>query len=333
MSTEVSVVIPVFNEEDNLGELIDRVMAACQKLDRPYEVILVDDGSTDRSREQIEVRAQVPGSPVKGVFLNRNYGQHNAVMCGLAHTSGETVVTLDADLQNPPEEIPRLVHQADQGFDVVGTVRVRRRDSLFRRVASGLINRMVMRSTGVLMHDYGCMLRAYRRKVVAAVLQCRERSTFIPVLANAFARTTTEIEVRHDERKAGTSKYSVMKLVHLMFDLMTTMTTAPLRMLTLVGGTLSVLGMGFAALLLLLRFVYGAQWAAEGVFTLFAIAFFFLGAQFLGMGLLGEYLGRIHIDVRERPRFFVDRTVGEFDLPRPLPAEPPRVRNRERQVS
>ena len=328
MTAAFSVVIPVYNEEDNLGELIDRVIAACSKLERPYEVILVDDGSSDSSRDKIEARARMPGSPIKAVFLNRNYGQHNAVLCGLAHTSGEVVVTLDADLQNPPEEIPRLLQKAEEGFDVGGTVRVQRQDCLFRRVASGLINRMVMRSTGVLMHDYGCMLRAYRRKVVAAVLLCRERSTFIPVLANGFARTTTEIEVRHDERKDGTSKYSVMKLVHLMFDLMTTMTTAPLRMLTLVGGTLSVLGMGFGVLLMFLRFVYGAQWAADGVFTLFAIAFFFLGAQFLGMGLLGEYLGRIHIDVRERPRYFVDRTVGEFDLPRVSPTYPLRARPR-----
>ena len=333
MSAAFSVVIPVFNEEDNLEELCDRLIAACQPLGRPYEVILVDDGSSDRSRERISARASASGSPIKAVFLNRNYGQHNAVLCGLAHSSGDVVVTLDADLQNPPEEIPRLLQKTDEGFDVVGTVRVNRQDSAFRRIASSLINRMVMRATGVLMHDYGCMLRAYHRKVVEAVLQCRERSTFIPVLANGFARKTTEIEVRHDERKAGTSKYSVMKLVHLMFDLMTTMTTAPLRLLTLVGGSLSVLGMGFGVLLMFLRFVYGAQWAADGVFTLFAIAFFFLGAQFVGMGLLGEYLGRIHIDVRERPRYFVDRTVGEFDLPRTHGGDPLRVRNRERQVS
>jgi undecaprenyl-phosphate 4-deoxy-4-formamido-L-arabinose transferase len=315
----VSVVIPVFNEEANLDELIDRCVLAGDQLGRDYEILLVDDGSSDSSREHIALKAKEHLGKVKGVFLNRNYGQHSAVICGLHQARGAIVVTLDADLQNPPEEIPRLVAKADEGYDVVGTVRMDRQDSLFRRLSSHLINVMVKRATGVMMHDYGCMLRAYSSRVVRAILECPERSTFVPVLGNSFARRTTEIEVRHHERKAGASKYGLMKLFHLMFDLMTSMTTAPLRMLTLLGGLISLAGCGFGLLLLVLRLLKGPGWAVDGVFTLFAIAFLFLGAQFVALGLLGEYIGRIHIDVRGRPRFFVDRTVGETRLPSPEP--------------
>lgn len=310
MQNAISIVIPVYNEEANLDELIDRCVVACDTLRRPFEIVLVDDGSGDGSRAKIEAKAHQYGRLVKGVFLNRNYGQHNAVIAGLAHAGGETIVTLDADLQNPPEEIPRLIAKTDEGFDVVGTVRMNRQDSFFRRAASHLINVMVKKATGVTMHDYGCMLRAYDRKVVDAILECRERSTFVPVLANGFARRTTEIDVSHAERKAGESKYGFMKLVNLMFDLMTTMTTAPLRLLSIVGVLMSVLGIGFGVLLIGLRLYFGPEWAVGGVFTLLGIAFFFLGLQFVAMGLLGEYMGRIQIDVRERPRYFIDRIVG-----------------------
>ena len=321
----LSLVVPVFDEEDNLDELIDRCVTTCDRLGRTWEMILVDDGSSDRSRDVIEAKSAQYAGRVSGVFLNRNYGQHCAVICGLAHTRGDTVITLDADLQNPPEEIPRLLAEADAGYDVVGTVRTPRRDSLFRRLASHMINVMVKRATGVTMHDYGCMLRAYSRSVVDAVLECRERSTFVPVLATGFARRTTEIEVEHHERRAGKSKYGVLRLVHLMFDLMTMMTTAPLRALTFFGGALSVSAVAFGVLLLVLRFAYGAQWAADGVFTLFAVVFFLLGAQFMAMGLLGEYVGRIQVDVRERPRYVIDRSVGgsangAVRAPRPVPA-------------
>jgi undecaprenyl-phosphate 4-deoxy-4-formamido-L-arabinose transferase len=213
-------------------------------------------------------------------------------------------------LQNPPEEIPRLVQKIEEGFDVVGTVRTPRQDALFRRVASRIVNQAARKATGVMMHDYGCMLRAYRRHIVEAMLQCHERSTFIPVLANSFARTTAEIEVGHADRPHGNSKYSLWSLVNLQFDLLTSMTTFPLRLLSVLGILVSVTGVGFGLLLLVMRFVHGPAWAAEGVFTLFAILFMFVGAQFVGMGLLGEYIGRIYDDVRARPRYFVDKVVG-----------------------
>ena len=310
----ISVVIPIFNEAANLSELLVRCLKTCNRMDRVFEIILVDDGSTDGSRDMIEAASnQYPGVII-GILLNRNYGQHSAIMAGFSQTKGDIIVTLDADLQNPPEEIIKLVQKAEEGFDVVGSVRVPRRDTLFRRVASQMVNKVVQMSTGIAMHDYGCMLRAYRRHIVSAMMQCSERSTFIPVLANSFARHTAEVEVQHAERSAGDSKYSLWKLINLQFDLLTSMTTFPLRLLNVLGGIISAFGVGFGLFLLLMRLIYGPAWAASGVFTLFAILFIFIGAQFLAMGLLGEYIGRIYSDVRARPRYFVERVVGESRL-------------------
>ncbi len=305
----ISVVIPVFNEKDNLPELIDRCLGACRPMGRSFELILVDDGSKDGSRDIITQFAnQQP--EVVGVLLNRNYGQHAAVFAGLERSRGDIVITLDADLQNPPEEIPKLVREMDRGVDVVGTIRQNRQDTFFRRISSSMVNRMVRQATGVNMQDYGCMLRAYSRSVVSAMLQCREHSTFIPILANSFAGSTAEIPVAHASREKGESKYSILKLISLQFDLLTSMSTFPLRLLSLLGAIISICGIGFGILLMVLRFVYGAVWAAQGVFTLFAVLFVFIGAQFLGLGLIGEYIGRIYQDVRGRPRYFVQEVHG-----------------------
>ena len=306
----LSLVIPVYNEEVNLRELVERCTKTCEGLGKTYEIVLVDDGSRDGSVELIK-EASVEHEQIVGVILNRNYGQHSAVMAGLAQARGEVVVTLDADLQNPPEEIPKLLAEIDKGADVVGSVRQLRKDSLFRKLSSALVNKAVQMATGVLMHDYGCMLRAYRRTVVDAMLQCHERSTFIPVLGNMFAHKTAEVKVEHARRENDQSKYSLLKLINLQFDLLTSMTTFPLRLLSLIGGGLAVLGFILAGLLIVLRIIYGPEWAAQGVFTVFAILFIFMGTQILAMGLLGEYIGRIYNDVRARPRYFIREIVSQ----------------------
>ena len=309
----VSFVIPIYNEVANLPALIHRCIDVGESLARRFEIVLIDDGSEDGSVALIRRAVEHHPGRVVGLFLNRNYGQHAAVMAGLDASSGDVIVTLDADLQNPPEEIPKLLEKIDSGCDVVGSVRQVRRDSLFRRFGSFIINRAVQRATGVSMRDYGCMLRAYRRPVVDAMLQCGERSTFIPVLANSFASHPVEIEVRHAERENDSSKYTLWKLIKLQFDLLTSATTFPLRMLSLVGSALALLGFLFGLFLLLARGIYGAEWAAQGVFTLFAAMFFLVGAQLLGLGLLGEYIGRIYDDVRARPRYLIRERVGAVD--------------------
>lgn len=306
---KISVVIPIFNEQESLPELIRRTNAACATLNKRYEILLVDDGSSDDSASLLTEATEQPDSHIVAVLLNRNYGQHAAIMAGFSHVSGDLIITLDADLQNPPEEIPCLVAKAEEGYDVVGTVRQNRQDSIFRKLASRIINRLIQRTTGKAMGDYGCMLRAYRRHIVDAMLRCHERSTFIPILANMFARRATEIPVTHAEREYGQSKYSFMRLINLMYDLVTCLTTTPLRMLSVFGSVIAVLGFLLALLLVLLRLTLGSAWSADGVFTLFAALFIFIGAQFIAMGLLGEYIGRIYNDVRARPRYFIQHII------------------------
>lgn len=276
---KVSVVIPVYNEQDSLPELLRRTDAACATLGRQYEILLIDDGSSDDSARMLTEAAEAEGSHVVAVLLNRNYGQHSAIMAGFSHVTGDLIITLDADLQNPPEEIPRLVAKADEGYDVVGTVRQNRQDSIFRKTASKMINRLIQRTTGKAMGDYGCMLRAYRRHIIDAMLNCHERSTFIPILANTFARRAVEIPVMHAEREFGDSKYSFMRLINLMYDLVTCLTTTPLRLLSIFGSVIALLGFAFGLLLVVLRLAFGPQWAAEGVFMLFAVLFMFIVAQ------------------------------------------------------
>jgi undecaprenyl-phosphate 4-deoxy-4-formamido-L-arabinose transferase len=307
---DLSLVIPVFNEDQNLAELIERCVAVCEASKKRYEIILVDDGSKDRSRQILSEAATRKDSNIVAVLLNRNYGQHPAVLAGLAQSRGDVVVTLDADLQNPPEEIPRLLAKIDGGCDVVGSVRENRRDSWWRRLPSRIINAVVRRTTGVEMNDYGCMLRAYRRSVVNAILSCPERSTFIPILANSFASVTGEVTVQHARRSAGDSKYSLWKLINLQFDLLTSMTAFPLRLLSIGGGLMAALGFLAGISIVVMRIAYGSAWAAEGVLTVVAILFLFTGVQLFGLGLLGEYLSRVYNDVRGRPRYFVHKVIA-----------------------
>ena len=307
----VSVVVPVYNEEGCLQELIDRTLKTLDGCGRKFEFILVDDGSRDRSAEIMKKASEARPGEVVSCILNRNYGQHSAIMAGFSLVRGDLVVTLDADLQNPPEEIPKLIAAAEEGNDVVGTIRQNRKDTLFRRVASKIVNRVAQKATGVRMKDYGCMLRAYRRHVVDAMLQCNERSTFIPVLGNSFARNTCEIPVAHCERAVGESKYSLWKLINLQFNLLTCMTTAPLRMLTYFGLFCSFCGFLLSVYIIARRLMSdGEVWSAGGVFTLFAVLFFFTGVQMIGIGMIGEYIGRIYTDVRARPRYFIEEIVG-----------------------
>ena len=306
----LSVVIPVFNEEENLPELLDRLTATLVPLGKPYEVVLVNDGSRDRSLALLQ-EASARDPHVVVVDFNRNYGQHAAVFAGFEACRGEIVVTLDADLQNPPEEIPKLVAKMEEGYDVVGSVRVQRQDPLLRRVASRIINRMTAIATGVQLSDYGCMLRAYRRQVVKILASSQEISTFIPVLADLYAGRVTEIPVAHDERHHGDSKYSFWKLIRLQFDLMTSFSLLPLRFTMGVGVAMAALSMILALILIAGRLIWGQSWAVSGVFTLFALVFFFLGVQLFAIGLLGEYVGRIYQQVRDRPRFVVRQVIRD----------------------
>ena len=303
-SPDISVVIPVYNEEANLEPLYERLGAVMEDLGRPYEVLFIDDGSQDGSLE-ILCRLQEKHEAIRLIQLNRNYGQHAAVFAGFDHARGDVVVTLDADLQNPPEEIPRLLDKMAEGHDVVGGWRENRQDHAFRRLLSWIVNKITSRVVGVEMRDYGCMLRAYRREVVEVLRGCSEVSSFIPALANTFAASPTEIPVRHERRTNGRSKYSPFRLIRLNFDLMTGFSLLPIQVVSLSGIGIALLGLGFGGFLMLRRLLIGPE--AKGLFTLFAILFVFVGIQILALGLIGEYIGRIYMEVRRRPRYVVQR--------------------------
>ena len=297
---DLSIVIPLYNESASIEILHARLAATLKGLGKSYEIIYVDDGSADGTVDILR-RLHAENGGVKVVVLNRNYGQHAAVFAGFDRAAGEVVVTLDGDLQNPPEEIPRLLEKIDEGYDVVGGWRQERRDSALRRVFSFAANRLASRVVGVEMKDCGCMLRAYRREVVERLRECRELSSFLPALANALAGSMTEVPIAHAARRFGTSKYNLLKLLRVNFDLVTGFSLLPIQMVSLAGIAISFLGLGFGFFLGLRRLIVGPE--VEGVFTLFAVLFFFVGLQILALGLIGEYVGRIYMEVRRRPRY------------------------------
>ena len=305
---QLSVIIPVYNEEQMLPLLFARLYPALDKLKLPYEILFINDGSTDKSaallREQFERRPEV----TRVILFSGNFGQHMAIMAGFEHCRGSRVVTLDADLQNPPEEIGNLLGAMERGHDYVGSVRRKRQDTVFRRLASRAMNWVRERITRIRMTDQGCMLRAYDRRIVDAITSSHEINTFIPALAYTYASNPTEIEVAHEERVAGESKYSLYSLIRLNFDLVTGFSILPLQMFSFAGIMISFIALLFVIYLAIRRlFLVGPE--AEGVFTLFGIAFFLIGIVLFGLGLLGEYVGRIYQQVRSRPRYLVQAVL------------------------
>ena len=323
---DLSIVIPVYNEEPGLPALFARLYPALDALSRSYEVIFVNDGSRDRSpallREQFQRRPDV----TRVVLFNANYGQHIAIIAGFERCRGERIVTLDADLQNPPEEIGKLLAAMDAGHDYVGGVRRQREDSWWRRAASRAMNRLRERLTKITMTDQGCMLRAYSREIVAAVASSREVSTFIPALAYTFAANPTEVEVAHEERAAGASKYSLYKLIRLNFDLVTGFSLVPLQLFSMFGMLVSALSLATYLVVIGYR-VFFAEWrgAVNVLWDRDILAFFLIGAMLFGLGLIGEYVGRIYLQVRERPRYMVRAVLqrGGDDIVRPEQTDSP----------
>ncbi len=305
----LSVVIPVYNEEQGLQALFDRLYPALDELAISYEIVFINDGSRDRSaailREQFQQRPDV----TRVILFNGNFGQHMAIMAGFEQSRGQRVVTLDADLQNPPEEIGKLLAKMDEGYDYIGSIRNQRNDSWWRHVASRAMNNLRESITRIKITDQGCMLRAYDRGIIDAINSCKEVNTFIPALAYTFASKPTEVVVGHEERAAGESKYSLYSLIRLNFDLMTGFSVVPLQWFSMFGMLISLFSALFFVFLVIRRLIVGPE--AEGLFTLFALVFFMIGITLFGIGLLGEYVGRIYQEVRHRPRYLVEAILEQ----------------------
>jgi undecaprenyl-phosphate 4-deoxy-4-formamido-L-arabinose transferase len=311
-SEMISVVIPVYNEAVNLPNLWSRLATVMRQMNRAWEVVFIDDGSADDSLKMMRGYADEAPGHVRVVELARNFGQHSAILAGFKQAKGDIIVTLDADLQNPPEEIPRLVQAIDDGNDVVGGWREERQDDAFRRVASRYHNKLTSVIVGVPMHDYGCMLRAYRRHIVDAVVACDEKAAFVPALANSFAKRVAEIPVGHAERAAGNSKYNLFRLATLSLNLITGFSPVAIQALTLFGIGTFLLDAMLVVFLAAHRLIYGPQ--EEGaLWVLFTVLFMFVGFIFLALGLIGEFIYRIYLEVRRRPTYLVRKVHGDDD--------------------
>jgi undecaprenyl-phosphate 4-deoxy-4-formamido-L-arabinose transferase len=300
----LSVVIPVYNEEEVLPALFARLYSALDALGCTYEVVFVNDGSRDRSaallREQFQKRPDV----TRVVLFNGNFGQHMAIMAGFEHCRGERIVTLDADLQNPPEEIGKLLAKMDEGHDYVGSIRRLRQDAAWRRWASSAMNQLRERITKIRMTDQGCMLRAYDRAIVDAIRASREVNTFIPALAYSYSHHPAEVQVEHEERHAGESKYSLYSLIRLNFDLVTGFSVLPLQVFSLFGIFVALVSLGVYVVVIAQRILAGGG----GLWVIWdrdILEFFLIGVLLFGLGLIGEYVGRIYQQVRERPRYVI----------------------------
>ncbi len=307
----LSVVIPVYNEQENLPTLYIRLMAVLDKLGKPFEILFTNDGSRDNSLGLLRDFHKQRPKQVRVIDFNGNFGQHMAIMAAFELARGDVIVTLDADLQNPPEEIPKLLDEIEKGHDVVGGYRKDRHDSWFRRKASRLLNAVRERTTRIRMRDQGCMLRAYQRRIVEQITASGETSTFIPALAMSYAANPAEVEVEHAPRAAGDSKYNLYQLIRLNFDLMTGFSVVPLQMFTLFGMVIASGSLLFVVYLFIRRLIVGPE--AEGVFTLFAILYFLVGVGMMGLGVIGEYVGRIYQEVRRRPRFLIRNKYEQLD--------------------
>lgn len=278
---------------------------------KKYEVVFTNDGSADRSLELLKAQHAARPDVTRIIDFNGNYGQHMAIMAAFERVRGQVVVTLDADLQNPPEEIPKLLSLIDMGHDYVGGFRINRKDSFFRTAASRLINIVRSRTTSIEMTDQGCMLRAYRRPIVDAVVKSGAVNTFIPALAYSYAGNPTEVGVRHEERHAGVSNYSLYKLIRLNFDLITGFSLAPLQLFTMVSMACAAGSFLLMIVLALRRLILGPE--EGGTFTLFGILFFLISVTMVGIGLIGEYVGRTYQVVRVRQRYHVREIIESKD--------------------
>jgi undecaprenyl-phosphate 4-deoxy-4-formamido-L-arabinose transferase len=303
---ELSVVVTLFNEVGSLDELYRRTVATLDPLDRPYELIFVDDGSTDGTFVELE-RLHSGDPRVRAVRFKRNFGQHPAMHAGLARARGEIVVTMDGDLQNAPEDIPRLLAAVESGYDVASGRRSARRDSWGRTLPSRLINAMLRRFTGVQISDFGCAFNAYRREVITPMLGAIGKQKFTKALVLSGGASVVEVDVTHTAG-ARPSRYSPLRLTRLALHVLAGFWPQPIQVIGIAVGVLCTVGATALG-------AYGIYyWIDRSNFPgpLFGgvAVLVVLGIQGFILALIGEYLGRIQRDVEGRPLYTIDKELG-----------------------
>ena len=305
-SLQVSVVIPVFNEELVLHEFYPRLKKEAESWGKSYELLFVDDGSTDNSFELICKWKKID-SNIRVVKFTRNFGQQAAVLAGFRESRGNIVVQIDSDLQNPPEEIKRLLGAFTDEVDLVVTIPRKRRDSSLRILGSKVLHSLAQALFGNRFKLNLSSFRAMRRSVIEKIDQCQDRSRYMAVLMSWMAVPTVHVEVDHHLRKMGQTKYGVLPLLRLTWDLITGYSNFPLRLVTYLG--LLGAGVGFAIMMFLMYQRLVAGILIEGFVVLSAVFSFFAGVQLLSIGFLGEYLGRVHLKIQNRPEYIVHKVI------------------------
>jgi glycosyltransferase involved in cell wall biosynthesis len=314
---ELSVFLPVYNEQDNIDQLNERLTHALESLDRTYEVIYIDDGSTDSSMAKLRQIA-TGDTRVRVVSLRRNYGQTAAMSAGIDHALGKILIPMDADLQNDPADIGRLLEKLDEGYDVVSGWRKDRKDRwLTRQLPSRLANRLVARLSGVGLHDFGCSLKAYRRDALTGVKLYGEMHRFIPIYAGWAGARVTEIPVVHHPRAAGKSKYGLSRTIKVLFDLITikflsSYLTKPLYLFGSAGLLCLVASFFSFAFALYYRIVEGVHLNRMPLATL-SMIMFAMGVQFIFMGLLAEMVVRTYHESQDKPTYLVREKINLDD--------------------
>ncbi len=310
----LSVILPVYNEAPNLEQLNLKLTDALERLARSYEVIYIDDGSTDRSLAMLREIA-TRDSRVRVISLRRNYGQTAAMSAGIDHARGQILIPMDADLQNDPADIGRLLEKLEEGYDVVSGWRKDRKDTwLTRQLPSRLANRLASRLSGVELHDYGCSLKAYRRDALTGVKLYGEMHRFIPIYAGWAGARVTEIPVTHHPRAAGKSKYGLSRTIKVIFDLITikflsSYLTKPLYVFGTAGLVCLAISLFSFAFSLYYRFVEGVHLNRMPLATL-SMIMFAMGVQFIFMGLLAEMVVRTYHESQDKPTYLIRERIN-----------------------
>ncbi|MCP3901094.1 MAG: glycosyltransferase family 2 protein [Desulfobacteraceae bacterium] len=312
----VSIVIPLLNEEKNLQILFDEISNVFSGSELSYEIIFVDDGSTDSSLEFLK-DLQQKHSQVVVVSLRKNFGQTAAMSAGFDIAGGEIIVSMDADLQNDPNDIPILLKKIEEGFDIVTGWRFDRKDPFIsRKLPSLLANKIISFSTGVKIHDYGCTLKAFKREVIENLHLYGEMHRFIPAIASAMGISITEVKVNHRPRRFGTSKYGISRTVRVILDLVTvkfllSYSTRPIHVFGTLGLFSGGIGFSIAAFLTFQRQFYNIG-ISDRPMLLLAIFLMFVGVQFVTMGLIAEMLSRTYHESQKKPTYFIRNTFGKI---------------------
>ena len=302
---EISLIIPIYNEAANIDDLMGRCFSVLRGLGRTFEIVAVDDGSSDGSLELL-LKHHEADKRLRIVRLLRNFGQTPAIYAGMAHSRGDIVVMLDADLQNPPEEVNKLLEKIEEGYDVVQGWREDRRDSMFRTIPSRLLNRFVSWAVKSPVRDLGCGLKAFRRETVQRMNLFQHKARYLPAEIFWLGVNIAEVKVRHEERRRGASKYNIFSLGRLAFDIVTGLSTAPVRVVTFLGW-----GMLFGGLVsvsaVLGGYLVGRPAGTAGVVC--SVVLLLSGVQMLGIAVVSEYASRTYTEVQARPYYLVKEVI------------------------